>query len=431
MLVFVTMHSSSSSWCFNLYAEGGKVDQILSPLFISLWKWRCLLTLDCCLVSLQMLVNFGRSQKLTGCCWYEIEYLVVGLNKSPFPLCKSRLGFILSKSDSEEGSFMIPKGTGNWLENMRRKKKEDVSRSETREDRKKASYLKAGIKRIGSICSRSRDKGHDVHPTIASILLKEETGQCSFDDVDDNDDSCLWLSSSKSPSSFFGKQSSFDEERMISSWVLAAMPSILEEAEQDLGSSWVLEFEKDMSFLVDLDMEWDYFCIPSSFPSPSFNTSTSSRDPELIVDAASESEHLNITDDVRNDDKSPLLWPFEGEHSWNPEEAWSFFTMSPRKDIGTTMSMNSNRGNRRRKISLHREVVDPDSKPSVERVKSRLKKSTRLEINNNNNKDHHETDLFDAISSDDVSIEMLVGLEEFDGKEGMMMDSSHEHVKLK
>ncbi|CAL1404680.1 unnamed protein product [Linum trigynum] len=194
---------------------------------------------------------------------------------------------------------------------------------------KDVSLLKSGIKRIGSFCSRTRGD-----------MLKEDQEEaqiCLFNDDDhddDEDDSCLWLSSSASPSSFFDEGSSccssfILDESTISSDISS---SSSREVVVDLAS-WVSELEEDVTFLADLDLE--YCCIPSNFPSPSFSTCCSSNREAEVLEEVSELEQLDDDDD----DQPALFWPFEeGKLGWNPDEAWISFAMSPRKDTDSTMS---------------------------------------------------------------------------------------------
>ncbi|CAI0541148.1 unnamed protein product [Linum tenue] len=198
---------------------------------------------------------------------------------------------------------------------------------------KDVSLLKSGIKRLGSFCSRTR-----------SDLLKEdqeEAGICLFhdddhDDDEDEDDSCLWLSSSASPSSFFDEGSSCCSSFILDESTISSdtSSSSSREVVVDLAS-WVSELEEDVTFLADLDLE--YCCIPSNFPSPSFSTCGSSIKEAEVLEEASELEHIDDDDD--DDDQPALFWPFEeGKLGWNPDEAWISFAMSPRKDIDSTMS---------------------------------------------------------------------------------------------
>ncbi|CAL1365972.1 unnamed protein product [Linum trigynum] len=336
--------------------------------------------------------------------------------------------------------------------------------------KKNVSLLKSGIQMIGSFCSRTR-----------SDMLKkdqEETDMYLFDDDHDDDgDSCLWLSSSASPSSFFDEGSSCCssfvlEESAISSEISS---SSSREVVVDLAS-WVSELEEeDATFLADLDLE--YCCIPSNFPSPSFSTCCSSHREAGVMEEASELEQLDDDDDDDDEDEQALFWPFdEGKLRWNRDETWISFTMSPRKDIhysSEQATAPSKCLESKQKTHDHHRTMrilpklkrissllprmrmssTSDSKPAAATrraaaaaankvmLPSKLVKASEsssfstkalvkvvpLEVKIAKNRmDHGATDeacLFGSIiGRDEVPIEKVMGLEEFDGHEGM--DSS-------
>ncbi|XVF37837.1 hypothetical protein REPUB_Repub20aG0045400 [Reevesia pubescens] len=74
--------------------------------------------------------------------------------------------------------------------------------------------------------------------------------------------------------------------------------------------------EDGSQWMSNTELELDSF--QSCFPSPS----------NLSLQQTSEAENM---EDFSADD--PLFWPFDRKIDWNSEETWKYFSMSPRKDI--------------------------------------------------------------------------------------------------
>lgn len=151
-----------------------------------------------------------------------------------------------------------------------------------------------------------------------------ETRKCTLaaaDDVDlivmerwlDESDECMWLSSDcLSPSSSF-----FEEHRLSAAdddWLVPWLPT---------------SYESDSSISSLVTLDWDGPETKSSNSSPNSVITTRA--------AASEAEDLEDFIAAAADDE-PLFWPFAPEQDWSSEEAWKCFSMSPRRDMARAES---------------------------------------------------------------------------------------------
>ncbi|XP_017974573.1 PREDICTED: uncharacterized protein LOC18602544 [Theobroma cacao] len=294
-------------------------------------------------------------------------------------------------------------------------------------------------------------------PAESAERIKSSCGQCS--DESSSDGNCLTSHSTNLDSS----------SQVSDTDTTSFMASILNLDED--GFHWISNTE----------LELDYF--QSCFPSPSStsfwdseaksSTSTTINrkdeitEPNLSLEQTSEAENV---EDFSADE--PLFWPFDRKIDWNSEETWEYFSMSPRKEIikvttseGTSpRSIDSELNNRnvyppnrcRRKLALKsgstaskilelnrgNKGCDSSSSGRVKRgnaMPSRLRESTNdsakivpLDIDNQilplkvgevpttksilTGRNFWEDEFS---SNEELSIEAVLGLGEFDGHEGI------------
>ena len=185
----------------------------------------------------------------------------------------------------------------------------------------------------------------------------------------------------------------------------------------------------------------------SGFPSPSYKMVSwlgfehKFPRPEIALEA---------TDLEDFDTDGPLFWPFERKFDWNSKETLRFFTMSPRKNIKIFPTSTPDRNLRNSELSLHQmkrpffKLGAVASNKIMERRRrndnttyspSRFSGATNnssakvvaLETNNENvveyptrGKGSDNYFLGESFGSkEELPIEMLLGLDEFDGHEGV------------
>ncbi|TYK16996.1 uncharacterized protein E5676_scaffold130G001380 [Cucumis melo var. makuwa] len=203
--------------------------------------------------------------------------------------------------------------------------------------------------------------------------------------------------------------------------------------------AFLLNLEREDSKLIP-DGEFDFVWFQSNFPSPSFRSSFNFEVKLAAIEDA----------DVESRD-GPLFWPLEHEIEWKSMEDWNWFAISPRKkDLkSSAVPLNSNNGLRLhgRKITLNqvpkrrfvfnsRSVASEmmelkerrDSKACVPRIGAVPSRFNRPGNRNSAGKGWVDEKLIamdrdfeekDMAAREEIPIETLLGLREFDGREGL------------
>ncbi|WCJ41383.1 hypothetical protein M5689_022254 [Euphorbia peplus] len=207
----------------------------------------------------------------------------------------------------------------------------------------------------------------------------------------ENDNECFWLSSSASSSS----PSSFFREYKLSS---SLRPSV-----DDSLISW-------LSTLAD-----SYLHLDNAEKNKEKNSVTSIQEVSDSENSkfSSDSESYANSDGVDLEDfraEEPLFWPSESKSDWSSPETWRCFSMSPRK--GSTCD------SKRRSLEFGSGLSECSSK--------KVKKMIDFEGLRLENSRKVDEELSICVCSDllednigEESIETVMGLEEFDGHEGV------------
>ncbi|KAG4961423.1 hypothetical protein JHK87_038056 [Glycine soja] len=125
----------------------------------------------------------------------------------------------------------------------------------------------------------------------------------------------------------------------------------------------------------------------------------------------------------------PLFWPFEGKLNWNSEEPWSSFCTSPRRRFDSKSTTSRIKGCDKKKGNEALCIVNYETSKLSMWAKSSAKIVPLLECEHfDSNKDQLllGKEYFDLCQ--ELTIETLVGLKEFDGHEGL--DSEFDDVSL-
>ncbi|KDO43481.1 hypothetical protein CISIN_1g043246mg, partial [Citrus sinensis] len=183
----------------------------------------------------------------------------------------------------------------------------------------------------------------------------------------------------------------------------------------------------------------DYFETKSSNSSASSVTTTRA--------AASEAEDLEDFIAAAAADE-PLFWPFAREQDWSSEEAWKCFSMSPRRDMAKVESSgqqfpvrktNPKAGCSRNKpnrgiISNNKDVKETNAVPSRLRNLNKVSMEVQVVLPLETGNDHaikptkgkaaisRSFCVDDVVLNDELPIETVLGLGEFDGHEGIDLD---------
>ncbi|GMN52483.1 hypothetical protein TIFTF001_021618 [Ficus carica] len=210
---------------------------------------------------------------------------------------------------------------------------------------------------------------------------------------------------------------------------------------------------EDCELISDTDqLEFEHH-LQSDFPSPSYSSgvSTPFRDEDESTECefwsklASESA-AGFEDLEYYTDQEPLFWPFEKKLDWNsPEENWRFFTMSPRKNTIETFQRSTSdepfelglsqrwklgaaaeelRGRKNKGVCNCRVSSSPsrlgrETKNDNEKVLPSEEKNDKLSTAVEKS-DKLEEEFFATKEEEEVfSIEKLLGLDAFDGHEGV------------
>ncbi|KAF9679141.1 hypothetical protein SADUNF_Sadunf07G0109100 [Salix dunnii] len=206
------------------------------------------------------------------------------------------------------------------------------------------------------------------------------------------------------------------------------------------------------------DTEWESDVLKSSFPSQSccrslgseaFSSSSNVSTPGKLKEGhlhrdlspENRSSEAEVLKDSNTD--GPLFWPFDKKLDWDSEEDWKCFAMSPRKDM-LKLSISPRRvSSKSVEMKFHDSRVDskvvsrrrlvfssgsaasniPEKKQrrdnsrsdkKMNSMQSRLKKSVK-----DGKVSTPKVDSDDFASNKKLPIEMLLGLDEFDGHEGL------------
>lgn len=203
-----------------------------------------------------------------------------------------------------------------------------------------------------------------------------------------------------------------------------------------------LDDEDDSKWISDTESELESF--QSDFPSPSFKSSCGS---EVRSSISSTTSQLDLSSDVGDleelDSDDPIFWPFERKVDWN---SWDSFSMSPRKDIyklktlvGTSsieMRLDDKKNDQKKVCTCKRRLEfsaaaavskimerKRSSRRRINPVPSRLNKSTKI-VPLDEPTDQVVSEVgWDFLEQDfgkqQVPIESLLGLDEFNGSEGI------------
>ncbi|KAI4334608.1 hypothetical protein L6164_019275 [Bauhinia variegata] len=245
--------------------------------------------------------------------------------------------------------------------------------------------------------------------------------------------------------------------------------SLLNVEEED--SEWILDSKPELDYIKDgfsrpsYKRSWGSVVVASVSYFPSITRVQGSRSEEN----SSVEHQLEDKEDINSDE--PLYWPFEGKSNWNSEESWSSFSISPPKHIncfGTlTKSVEAkllerkleiNKGCRRRlgfgstksgisecKQKGHDAVCR--RKPESSRLRMPSKCSSKIAPSESKHdivilrqgvvpsnqgrtsvkedfasKKELQVGMGDFALDEQLTIETLVGLKEFDGHEGLDSD---------
>lgn len=288
--------------------------------------------------------------------------------------------------------------------------------------------------------SRNEPVGLDLK-NMWPVCKTRKSTLAATDDVDlvvmerclDDSDECMWLSSDcmLPPSSFFA-----DDD-----WLVSWLPTSYES-------------DSPVSSLVIHD--WEDFETKSSNSSASSVTTTRA--------AASEAEDLEDFIAAAAADE-PLFWPFAREQDWSSEEAWKCFSMSPRRDMAKVESSgqqfpvrktNPKAGCSRNKpvflssgsstaanileleqrgiISNTKDVKKTNAVPSRLRNLNKVSMEVQVVLPLETGNDHAIKPtkgkaaisgsfcVDDVVLNDELPIETVLGLGEFDGHEGIDLD---------
>ncbi|KAG4948067.1 hypothetical protein AAZX31_15G030300 [Glycine max] len=124
----------------------------------------------------------------------------------------------------------------------------------------------------------------------------------------------------------------------------------------------------------------------------------------------------------------PLFWPFEGKLNWNSEEPWTSFCSSPRRRFDSRSTTSRIKGcNNKQKGNEALCIVNYETSRLSMWPKSSEKIVPLVCEDFYSNKDHLLGKEYSALCQE-LTIEALVGLKEFDGHEGL--DSEFDQVFL-
>ncbi|PON74895.1 hypothetical protein PanWU01x14_046120 [Parasponia andersonii] len=234
---------------------------------------------------------------------------------------------------------------------------------------------------------------------------------------------------------------------------------------------------EDSELVSDTDqVEFDHLQ-SSGFPSPSYKIiSWPSRHSSSSSTTTTTTSSTEVQEDKEDDFDfdGPLFWPLERKFDWNSKETWRCFTMSPRKNIKTVFpssTTDDHHDPHNFELSLHQrerphfklgsaasnKIMERRQKnDNVTNSPSRFSRATK---NNNSVKIvplETENDIIvesrsgkkspvvkksdnlgwnyflreDSGSKAELPIEMLLGLDEFDGREGVDSEFNQDDFSL-
>uniref|UniRef100_A0A6N2MSH9 Uncharacterized protein n=1 Tax=Salix viminalis TaxID=40686 RepID=A0A6N2MSH9_SALVM len=215
----------------------------------------------------------------------------------------------------------------------------------------------------------------------------------------------------------------------------------------------------DSTWTPDTELESDI--LKSSFPSPScrriltFLLPGKFKEGDLRRDLSPEnsSSEAEVLKDSNTD--GPLFWPFDKKLDWDSEEDWKCFAMSPRKNVPKLSISPRTVSSESAEMKFHGSRVDskvvcrrrlvfssgsaapniPEKKQTrddnrsakkMNSMRSRLKKSVK-----DGKVSTPKVDSDDFASNKKLPIEILLGLDEFDGHEGVDSEFNEAVFSLK
>ncbi|KAB1213321.1 hypothetical protein CJ030_MR5G003609 [Morella rubra] len=151
--------------------------------------------------------------------------------------------------------------------------------------------------------------------------------------------------------------------------------------------------------------------LQSLFPSPSSWSSWFAEVLSPRSSVSSQSEHDSDTTLEESDSDEPIFWPLEFKFDWRSERPWNWFSISPRRDITTPSKSVGVKSDSKR--------VEPEEGCRKEAIEKSVG-----EGGNFSKKDFRSTDKFpvkkqEFVLDQELPIEMLLGLDEFNGHEGV------------
>lgn len=297
--------------------------------------------------------------------------------------------------------------------------------------------------------------GSKISPMEESSLLEGDNDE----EVEDEENTVIWLKN------LVENEAKDYSPRCLESGDSSVLSSCTSLSTCDDMTSYV----HDSCSLLDLEVEdseltwereqgYDVFEL-NDFPSPSYKAS-------IRLSLGSKTDETNTSCSELSDSDEPLFWPFDQSTYWH-SEFQDFICISPRRDVKPSMfpvltksksdrwilHQQSNHSSSRKndqecdkRMVFHSTPVLYSSKDkfigSSNAIKKKVTTPSRLSIstqsfsvqrpNNTNTKEklhklkintqNHHVDVFQDFVAEQVPIEKLVGLNEFDGHEGVELE---------
>ncbi|XP_028084742.1 uncharacterized protein LOC114285860 isoform X1 [Camellia sinensis] len=199
-----------------------------------------------------------------------------------------------------------------------------------------------------------------------------------------------------------------DEEEEIVSWLSSSISN--DPTDWERNGFWVSYYAKWIS---DAESEFDYL----GSEVLSSNSSGVSSFPEILIQEKSQSFPFDyVSEDVdlaTGAADEPLFWPSDRKFDWGSELKWDFFIMSPRKHKHKDKTLEG-------KLTFVRRMQTQPSRMGESR--NFFAKIVPLDVVEPTSDDvlNEKSNLVDEDfeSNEEVAIETLLGLDEFDGHEG-------------
>lgn len=238
-----------------------------------------------------------------------------------------------------------------------------------------------------------------ANPLVSWLLLLASSSIFPSKNISFSGSSCACSSENSSEVSDFEKatywDSLFDLEGEDSEWIsdFESSSPLSTKSDSDSDSSSELSDSERVTYLDSL-------------------LSLEDEDCEWLSDSKPELDLIE-TQVVSSDE--PLFWPFEEEFNCNSQESWSSFPISPRKHINSFLTTHKSSGLKQRKQKCHE--AEPETRVVSSLEPLSVGKNFPEKIHVSGKQVPKEKGYF-ALDQQ-LSIETLVGLEEFDGHEGL------------